>query len=165
MDEETAKEWLHLILGVHQAVHLLTDIPGRSDWTEALAGLALSAESQPLLAGLATRLLVEEGVWQAGSAAQVFSRALTGGAAGAAKRLVVGGIYSRKRAVAFTYSFALEYSGAVGRRHPPRGICAGTAGTPARLFAILSSRADVDLAAGAGRRGRVFLGKGDERIG
>ncbi|MBK6947090.1 MAG: hypothetical protein IPH16_02520 [Haliscomenobacter sp.] len=79
MDEETAKEWLHLILGVHQAVHLLTDIPGRSDWTEALAGLALSAESQPLLAGLATRLLVEEGVWQAGSAAQVFSRALTGG--------------------------------------------------------------------------------------
>ncbi|MBK8041394.1 MAG: hypothetical protein IPK21_01300 [Haliscomenobacter sp.] len=79
MDEETAKEWVHLILGAHQAVHLLTELPGRTDWTEALARLALDAESHPLLAGLATRLLVEEGVWTAGSAATVLSRALSGG--------------------------------------------------------------------------------------
>ena len=79
MDEETAKEWVFLILGAHQAVHLLTELPGRADWTEALARLALGSESHPLLAGLASRLLVEEGVWQEGSAAQVLSRALSGG--------------------------------------------------------------------------------------
>ncbi len=80
IDEETAKDWLHLIAGVHQAIHLLEEIPGRSDWFGALARLSLGAESHPLLAGRAARFLVEEGVWGERSAEQVLSRALTGGA-------------------------------------------------------------------------------------
>jgi len=80
ISEEYAQEWFQLVLGAHHALRGLEDANGMALWYQALQELALSRQSNPLLAGLATRLLLEGRIWPDGMGDAVFEAALSNAA-------------------------------------------------------------------------------------
>jgi hypothetical protein len=77
ISEEHAQEWFQLVLGAHHALRGLDDTNGMAVWYQALQELALSRQSNPLIAGLATRLLLEGRIWPEGMGDAVFEAALS----------------------------------------------------------------------------------------
>lgn len=64
LGEEPAQEWFSLILSVHHAVHLLyTSQEDLAPWHQALRQVGLEDGNPPLLAGMATRILLDKGLW------------------------------------------------------------------------------------------------------
>lgn len=77
VDEGYARDWFSLIIQGHQSLHLLLSDTGRSDWYAALSEAALNHGTNPLLAGLSLRLLLDERVWSVGSVESVVRRELS----------------------------------------------------------------------------------------
>lgn len=80
IDDGSADQLRGTLLAAHSAV-ALRDAPEQTQaWQRALRLLADASSAHPLLQGLATRLLLDEGVWQASDAAQALSLHLSSGA-------------------------------------------------------------------------------------
>lgn len=78
--DDSADPLRSTLLAAHSAV-ALRDAPEQTQaWQRALRLLADASSAHPLLQGLATRLLLDEGVWQASDAAQALSLHLSSGA-------------------------------------------------------------------------------------
>ena len=77
ISEEYAQEWFQLVLGAHHALRGLEDTKGMAVWYQALQELALNRQSNPLIAGLAVRLLIEGHVWPDAMCDMAFEAALS----------------------------------------------------------------------------------------
>lgn len=79
MDDDSASSLRTMLLAAHSAV-ALRDAPEQTQaWQRALRLVAESSTAHALLQGLATRLLLDEGLWQAAEAAQALSLHLSSG--------------------------------------------------------------------------------------
>ena len=80
IDDASAEQLRGTLLAAHGAV-ALRDAPEQTQaWQRALGLVARRDTAHPLLQGLATRLLLDDGLWQAGDAAQALSLQLSSGA-------------------------------------------------------------------------------------
>ena len=80
IDDASAEQLRGTLLAAHGAVQL-RDAPEQTQaWQRALGLVARRDTAHPLLQGLATRLLLDDGLWQAGDAAQALSLQLSSGA-------------------------------------------------------------------------------------
>ena len=80
IDDASAEQLRSTLLAAHGAV-ALRDAPEQTQaWQRALGLVARRDTAHPLLQGLATRLLLDDGLWQAGDAAQALSLQLSSGA-------------------------------------------------------------------------------------
>ena len=80
IDDASAEQLRSTLLAAHGAVQL-RDAPEQTQaWQRALGLVARRDTAHPLLQGLATRLLLDDGLWQAGDAAQALSLQLSSGA-------------------------------------------------------------------------------------
>lgn len=77
VEEEYARQWFGLILQGHQALHILQGTGDQMGWYGALSEIALHPGSNPLLAGLATRLLLDERAWATSIIDQVLQGTLS----------------------------------------------------------------------------------------
>ena len=80
IDDASADGLRSLLLAAHGAVQLRNAPEQTQAWQRALRLVAGRGTAHPLLQGLATRLLLDEGLWQAGDAAQALSLHLSSGA-------------------------------------------------------------------------------------
>ena len=79
IDDDSASSLRTMLLAAHSAV-ALRDAPEQTQaWQRALRLVAESSTAHALLQGLATRLLLDEGLWQATEAAQALSLHLSSG--------------------------------------------------------------------------------------
>lgn len=79
IDDDSASSLRATLLAAHSAV-ALRDAPEQTQaWQRALRLIADSSTAHTLLQGLATRLLLDEGLWQAAEAAQALSLHLSSG--------------------------------------------------------------------------------------
>lgn len=77
LDEEPAREFFRLLLEGNRAVALLNEKEASSLWNEALAGVMLGNGSHPLLAGIATRILLDKKMLDPEQAGTELSAALS----------------------------------------------------------------------------------------
>lgn len=76
VDEEYARDWFSLMIQGHQSLHLLLAATERNDWYATLTEVAVGRGTNPLLAGLSVRLLLDERIWNTSSIDAVLMREL-----------------------------------------------------------------------------------------
>ena len=79
IDDDSASSLRTMLLAAHSAVALRDAQEQTQAWQRALRLVAESSTAHALLQGLATRLLLDEGLWQATEAAQALSLHLSSG--------------------------------------------------------------------------------------
>ena len=79
IDDDSASSLRTMLLAAHSAVALRDAQEQTQAWQRALRLVAESSTAHALLQGLATRLLLDEGLWQAAEAAQALSLHLSSG--------------------------------------------------------------------------------------
>ena len=77
LDEEPAREFFRLLLEGNRAVALLNEKEASSLWNEALVGVMLANGTHPLLAGIATRILLDKKMLDPEQAGTELSAALS----------------------------------------------------------------------------------------
>jgi Family of unknown function (DUF5682) len=80
LDDDAAAVFAHQIDGVHGAIALLDDADDRAAWRESLLRLIYQEDLHGLVAGRATRLLLDEGIIDSADAARRMRLALSPGA-------------------------------------------------------------------------------------